>query len=73
MIQREMRYALVDLANQTWDVKDVLADKFGTWGLFLQELRFWWQIDPTMVVLTTGILTGTGAPGTGAMTWVLSW
>ena len=30
MIQREMRYALVDLANQTWDVKDVLADKFGT-------------------------------------------
>lgn len=69
MIQREMRYALVDLANQTWDVKDVLADKFGTWGLFLQELRFWWQIDPTMVVLTTGILTGTGAPGTGAMTW----
>lgn len=69
MIRREMRYALVDLSNKTWDVKDVLADKFGTWGLFLKELRFWWYIDPTMVVLTTGILTGVGAPGTGAMTW----
>ena len=69
MVQREVRYALVDLGNQTWDVKGICADNFGTWGTYLQELRFWWEIDPTLVVLTTGVLTGTGAPGTGAMTW----
>lgn len=69
MVQRELRYALVDLDNQTWDVKGVCADNFGTWGTYLHELRFWWEIDPTLVVLTTGVLTGTGAPGTGAMTW----
>lgn len=69
MVRRELRYALVDLGNQTWDVKGVCADCFGTWGTYLHELRFWWEIDPTLVVLTTGVLTGTGAPGTGAMTW----
>ena len=69
MVQRVMRYALVDLGNQTWDIKEVTADCFGTWGTYLQELEFWWALDPTLVTLTTGILTGTGAPGTGAMTW----
>lgn len=69
MAQRTVRYALVDLTNRTTDLKEVTVDWFGTWGMHLEEMGFWWTVDPSMVALTTGVLTGSGAPGTGAMTW----
>lgn len=68
-MERTVRYALIDLQNRTTGLKEVQAGWFGTWGLLLEELGFWWRLDPSAVALTTGPLTGCGAPGTGAMTW----
>ena len=69
MMRRTMRYALIDLANQTTVVKEITADDFGTWGVLFDEMDFWWKADPDVVALTTGVLTGSGAPGTGASSW----
>lgn len=69
MTRRAMRYAIVDLENQTSEIMEITVEHFGTWGAYLNELVFWWEADPSAVVLHTGVLTGSGAPGTGAMTW----
>lgn len=69
MVERTLRYAMVDLTNRTAEVQEVRVDAFGTWAMHGAEMAFWWESDPTAVALTTGVLTGVGAPGTGAMSW----
>lgn len=69
MAQRTVRYALVDLTNRTAEIQEIQADHFGTWAMHVDEMAFWWESDPTTVAFTTGVLTGVGAPGTGAMSW----
>ena len=68
-MERTIRYGLIDLANRTTQRVTLQAARFGTWGMLGEELAFWWQQDREAVALTTGPLTGCGAPGTGAMAW----
>jgi len=69
MLKRVVRYAAVDLTNRTADIKEIQAESFGTWSMHLEEMGFWWEADASTMALTTGVLTGTGAPGTGAFVW----
>lgn len=68
-MQRIVRYALIDLLNRTAAVKEVSAGQFGCWSLHFEEMRFLWELDPEAVAFSTGPLTGTGVPGSGAMVW----
>ena len=56
-------YLLIDLENQT-TTKGTLQEGL-TDLLEMQQ----WQEDPSFVALASGMLTGSGAPGTGTMLW----
>ncbi|MBQ8934614.1 MAG: hypothetical protein IJ061_10095 [Lachnospiraceae bacterium] len=57
MIKREIRCAAVDLSSRSVKIKKMTSAKFNS------------SYSDASVALVTGILTGTGAPGTGVMSW----
>ncbi len=71
MAERKMRYAVIDLTNNSVAVHETGVGHAGTWAVFNDELSFWICQNPEIVILTTGILTGTGSPGTGMMSWII--
>lgn len=69
MLERTIRCGLINLSEQTAAIREFQTDSLHP-GVFLKN-----QILPLLadeksaLILHTGILTGTGAPGTGMMTW----
>ena len=61
-----MRCALIDLSALSVEILTLSA--IG-WDIHLKMLKDEWNQNPDMISLSTGALTGTGAPGGGAFCW----
>lgn len=69
MRERNMRCAVVNLTHRSVTVQEIKAKAYGTYATFVNGADAWLKEDANVVILSTGVLTGTGAPGTGMMSW----
>ena len=60
------RCALIDLSALSVEIRTLIG--IG-WDIHLKMLKDTWNQNPDMISLSTGALTGTGAPGSGGFNW----
>lgn len=69
MAERKIRCGIINLTERTVTVKELETDEIHPEAALKKELHSLFPDEKDTVILHTGILTGTGAPGTGMMIW----
>jgi len=71
MKQALVRYAVCNLSDRSFSIKEAAVPPLGGWHSLMLAASDIWERDAGAIMLATGPLCGTGVWGSGSMTWVL--